>query len=188
MTGNATVEVEEGAKITGAPTASKDGFTFDGWFDAATGGNKIDLSSYTVTKDVTLYAQYIEDEESEPEPDLPDDIKVEAESAKIEGTPSSGDSFIETGDIAINASGGQSVGNFGTAGNTITFTFEMEEAANGEIIFYMSSTNMDFMAGMIVKGQVVDSSVIKVSLNGKDISFVAQTIRGRGQVLVFNTY
>ena len=54
LTGNATVEVEEGAKITGAPTASKDGFTFDGWFDAATGGNKIDLSSYTVTKDVTL--------------------------------------------------------------------------------------------------------------------------------------
>ena len=185
LTGNATVGVEEGAKITGAPTASKDGFTFDGWFDAATGGNKIDLSSYTVTKDVTLYAQYIEDEESEPEPDLPDDIKVEAESAKIEGTPSYGDGFIET---AANASGGQSVGNFGTAGNTITFTFEMEEAANGEIIFYMSSTNMDFMSGMIVKDQVVDSSVIKVSLNGKDISFDAQTIRGSGQSLVYNTY
>lgn len=187
LTGNATVEVEEGAKITGAPTASKDGFTFDGWFDAATGGNKIDLSSYTVTKDVTLYAQYIEDKEPdlEPDPDLPDDIKVEAESAKIEGTPSYGDGFIETAD---NASGGQSVGNFGTAGNTITFTFEMEEAANGEIIFYMSSTNMDWTSGMIVKDQVVDSSVIKVSLNGKDISFDAQTIRGSGQALVYNTY
>ena len=185
LEGNTSVDVEDGGKITGAPTASKDGFTFDGWFDAATGGNKIDLSSYTVTKDVTLYAQYIEDEESEPEPDLPDDIKVEAESAKIEGTPSYGDGFIET---AANASGGQSVGNFGTAGNTITFTFEMEEAANGEIIFYMSSTNMDFMSGMIVKDHVVDSSVIKVSLNGKDISFDAQTIRGSGQALVYNTY
>ena len=185
MEGNTSVDVEDGGKITGAPTASKDGFTFDGWFDAATGGNKIDLSSYTVTKDVTLYAQYIEDEESEPEPDLPDDIKVEAESAKIEGTPSYNDSFIETAD---NASGGQSVGNFGTAGNTITFTFEMEEAANGEIIFYMSSTNMDWTSGMIVADQVVDSSVIKVSLNGKDISFDAQTIRGSGQALVYNTY
>ena len=58
LSGNATVEVEEGKTIAGAPTAGKDGYTFDGWFDAATGGNKIDLSTYTVTKDVTLYAQY----------------------------------------------------------------------------------------------------------------------------------
>ena len=68
LSGNATVEVEEGEKITGAPTASKDGYTFDGWFDAATGGDEIVLSTYTVTKDVTLYAQYTEDEEPGPGP------------------------------------------------------------------------------------------------------------------------
>ena len=68
LDGDATVEVEEGEKITGAPTASKDGYTFDGWFDAATGGDEIVLSTYTVTKDVTLYAQYTEDEEPDPGP------------------------------------------------------------------------------------------------------------------------
>ena len=185
LSGNSTVTVEEGKKITGAPTASKDGYTFDGWFDAATGGNKIDLSTYTVTSNVTIYAQYKEDGSEEPQPDVPDDIKVEAESATVTGTPSYGDSFIETPD---NASGGHSVGNFGTAGNAITFTFEMEEAAEGEIIFYMSSTNMDFTSGMVVKDQVVDSSVIKVTLNGKEINFEAQTIRGSNEALVYNVY
>ena len=58
LTGNATVTVEEGKKITNAPTASKEGSEFDGWFDAATGGKEINLSTYTVTANVTLYAQY----------------------------------------------------------------------------------------------------------------------------------
>ena len=58
LTGNATVTVEEGKKITNAPTASKEGSEFDGWFDAATGGKEINLSMYTVTANVTLYAQY----------------------------------------------------------------------------------------------------------------------------------
>ena len=183
LSGNATVEVEEGKTIAGAPTAGKDGYTFDGWFDAATGGNKIDLSTYTVTKDVTLYAQYTEDKESEPEPEPALDIRLEAEDAKVEGTPSYGSSFIETVDIA---SGGKSVGNFGTAGNTITFTFELEEAAEAEISFRMSSTNADFMGSMNVIDQTINESVIVVTLNGAKIEYEEQILHGSNQPMGYN--
>ena len=183
LSGNATVEVEEGKTIAGAPTAGKDGYTFDGWFDAATGGNKIDLSTYTVTKDVTLYAQYTEDEEPGPEPEPALNIRLEAEDAKVEGTPSYGSSFIETVDIA---SGGKSVGNFGTAGNTITFTFELEEAAEAEISFRMSSTNADFMGSMNVIDQTINESVIVVTLNGAKIEYEEQILHGSNQPMGYN--
>lgn len=184
LSGNATVEVEEGKTIAGAPTAGKDGYTFDGWFDAATGGNKIDLSTYTVTKDVTLYAQYTEDEEPGPDEPAPAlDIRLEAEDAKVEGTPSYGSSFIETVDIA---SGGKSVGNFGKAGNTITFTFELEEAAEAEISFRMSSTNADFMGSMNVIDQTINESVIVVTLNGAKIEYEEQILHGSNQPMGFN--
>ena len=184
LSGNATVEVEEGKTITGAPTAGKDGYTFDGWFDAATGGDEIDLSTYTVTKDVTLYAQYTEDEEPGPDEPAPAlDIRLEAEDAKVEGTPSYGSSFIETVDIA---SGGKSVGNFGTAGNTITFTFELEEAAEAEISFRMSSTNADFMGSMNVIDQTINESVIVVTLNGAKIEYEEQILHGSNQPMGYN--
>ena len=179
LEGSATVEVEEGAKIEGAPTAVKEGSTFNGWFDAATGGNAVDLSAYTVTADVTLYAQYTEDEQ--PEPEL--NIRLEAEDAKVEGTPSYGSSFIETVDIA---SGGKSVGNFGTAGNTITFTFELEEAAEAEISFRMSSTNADFMGSMNVIDQTINESVIVVTLNGAKIEYEEQILHGSNQPMGYN--
>ena len=81
LDGNAKVEVEEGKTITGAPTASKENAEFDGWFTAATGGTEINLSTYTVTADVTLYAQYTEEEEPGPgpgpvDPDDPDAITI----------------------------------------------------------------------------------------------------------------
>ncbi len=187
LSGNATVEVEEGKTIAGAPTASKDGYTFDGWFDAATGGNKIDLSTYTVTKDVTLYAQYTEDEEPDPgpgpEPEPALDIRLEAEDADVQGTPSYGNTFIETVDIA---SGGKSVGNFGTAGNTITFTFELEEAAEAEISFCMSSTNADWTGGMNVIDQTINESVIVVTLNGAKIEYEEQILHGSNQPMGYN--
>ena len=183
LSGNATVEVEEGKTIAGAPTAGKDGYTFDGWFDVATGGNKIDLSTYTVTKDVTLYAQYTEDKEPEPGPEPALNIRLEAEDAKVEGTPSYGSSFIETVDIA---SGGKSVGNFGTAGNTITFTFELEEAAEAEISFRMSSTNADFMGSMNVIDQTINESVIVVTLNGAKIEYEEQILHGSNQPMGYN--
>ena len=177
LDGNATVEVKENEKITNAPTASKDGFTFDGWFDAATDGAKIDLATYVVTESVTLYAQYTEIEK----PEL--NIRLEAEDAEISGTPSYGDTFVESVEIA---SGGKSVGNFGTAGNTITFTFSLDEAIEAEILFCMSSTNVDWTAGMTVVDHLINDSVITVALNGTKIDYEEQTIHGSNQMMGYN--
>ena len=178
LSGNATVEVEEGKTIAGAPTAGKDGYTFDGWFDAATGGNKIDLSTYTVTKDVTLYAQYTEDKEPEPEPEL--NIKVEAETAEIEGTPSYGE-FVETG--VATASGGSSLGSLSVAGNVITLTFNSDTAGTGDLVLYMSSNNGQFdmtSFQMVVADHVVSMNTFTATFNGTALSFEEQTVRGSG--------
>ena len=197
LSGNSTVTVEEGKKITGAPTASKDGYTFDGWFDAATGGNKIDLSTYTVTSNVTIYAQYKEDGSEEPGGDISFKIEAEnTEAVKIVGELSSNDgsrtSFIEE-DIET-ASGNKSVGYLGVVGNTVTFTFESTKAGTGEIVFYMTSNNTQFdtSAGftMWVDDQTVDSSIFSVTLNGKNIEFEPATLRGAGESnpMVWNMY
>lgn len=182
LSGNATVEVEEGKTIAGAPTAGKDGYTFDGWFDAATGGNKIDLSTYTVTKDVTLYAQYTEDKEPEPEPEPEPElnIKVEAETAEIEGTPSYGE-FVETG--VATASGGSSLGSLSVAGNVITLTFNSDTAGTGDLVLYMSSNNGQFdMTNfqMVVADHVVSMNTFTATFNGTALSFEEQTVRGSG--------
>ena len=84
------------------------------------------------------------------------------------------------------ASGGKSVGNFGTAGNTITFTFELEEAAEAEISFRMSSTNADFMGSMNVIDQTINESVIVVTLNGAKIEYEEQILHGSNQPMGFN--
>ena len=126
----------------------------------------------------------------DPGPDDPDqptygepDIKVEAEDMEVTGTPSYGSTFVENVDTA---SGGQSVGNFGTAGNAITFKFNSDEATQAEIVFVMSSTNADFMNGMLNLDQLVDDSVIKVTLNGTEIDFEPQTITGSQQAMGYN--
>lgn len=58
LTGDSTVKVKSGETITGAPTASKEEHDFDAWYTLAEGGDKINLDTYTVTADVTLYAHY----------------------------------------------------------------------------------------------------------------------------------
>ncbi len=114
------------------------------------------------------------------------DIKVEAETGKVTGTVAGGTNFIETG--IETASGNSCLGSLATAGNTVELTFTAEEAGTGELVFFMSSTNMNWMAGMTVEDQTVDSSVMSVSLNGEELTFEAQTIRGSGQQLVYNMY
>jgi len=46
-----------GGKATIA-NPTRDGYTFDGWFTAATGGTKIDLATKTFTANTTVYAQW----------------------------------------------------------------------------------------------------------------------------------
>ncbi len=52
--------VVSGSAIGTLPTATKSGYTFDGWFTAATGGTQINAST-TVSANTTYYAQFTED-------------------------------------------------------------------------------------------------------------------------------
>ncbi len=84
LNGNATVKVEENKTISGAPTASKTDYDFSGWYTLATDGDKIDLGTYKVTKDVTLYAHYTE-KETPPAPAEKIEITFNANGGKIDG-------------------------------------------------------------------------------------------------------
>jgi uncharacterized repeat protein (TIGR02543 family) len=54
-----TTEIEANEGLSEVPTNTNQvGYTFDGWYEGQT---KIDVSSYTVTEDIILVAQYIKD-------------------------------------------------------------------------------------------------------------------------------
>ena len=55
----ASSTIEENAAVGTLPEASKDGWTFDGWFTQATGGEQV-TSATVITDDVTFYAQFTE--------------------------------------------------------------------------------------------------------------------------------
>lgn len=55
--GTATTMVTSGNAVGSLPEATKDGFSFDGWYTAPSGGTKIS-SSTTITGNVTYYAQF----------------------------------------------------------------------------------------------------------------------------------
>ena len=58
LEGAATITTVDG-KLASLPTATREGYTFAGWFDAATGGNQVTLETiYTVA--TTLYAHWTE--------------------------------------------------------------------------------------------------------------------------------
>lgn len=44
-------------KLASLPTPTREGYTFDGWFDAVTGGTEVTTST-VFTKDTTIYAQW----------------------------------------------------------------------------------------------------------------------------------
>lgn len=85
LTGNATVKVKEGEKITNAPTAAKEEHDFSGWYTLATDGDKIEIATYTVSKDVTLYAHYTEKQVTPPEPSEKIEVTFDANGGEIEG-------------------------------------------------------------------------------------------------------
>ncbi|MBQ3673655.1 MAG: InlB B-repeat-containing protein [Paludibacteraceae bacterium] len=64
----ATTQVVAGNAIGTLPTATKSGYTFDGWFTAATGGTHISAST-VITGNVTYYAQFTESQGSDPTPE-----------------------------------------------------------------------------------------------------------------------
>lgn len=188
MVGDSTVVVAENQTISKTPSATLDGSEFYGWYTAAEGGEKVDLNTYKVTADVTLYAQYgyitmplknLKDHEG-----ASVGYRIEAEEAKIEGTlGSGGTTFIEE-NIAT-ASGTKSVGYFGVVGNTITFTFVAEEAGTAEISLRATSNNtqFDMSSGwtMWVDDQVVNQSIMSFTFNGQAVNYDPATLRGAGK-------
>lgn len=85
LTGNATVKVEEGKTVSGAPTAAKEGYDFEAWYTQATDGDKITLSTYAVTADVTLYAHYTEKTVTPPAPTDRAEVTFNANGGTIDG-------------------------------------------------------------------------------------------------------
>lgn len=55
-----TSQVQAGSAVGTLPTATKSGYTFNGWYTAASGGSKISAST-TINGNVTYHAQYTED-------------------------------------------------------------------------------------------------------------------------------
>ena len=60
--GGSCATTSETASLVTLPTPTKDGYTFTGWYTAATGGTLVGAAgaSYSLSEDVTLYAQWIE--------------------------------------------------------------------------------------------------------------------------------
>ena len=52
------IAVKEGEAVSSLPDTTREGFTFDGWYTAADGGDKV-TSLENVTDDTTLYAHWI---------------------------------------------------------------------------------------------------------------------------------
>ena len=53
-----TVALQNTASVATSPSTTQSGFTFQGWFDAASGGNEITFP-YAPSADITLYAQWV---------------------------------------------------------------------------------------------------------------------------------
>lgn len=194
IAGNATVTVDENSVIKGAPDASKDGSEFHGWYTAATSGDKIDLDTYRVTADITLYAHF--GYYSMPVKFLLDSAKqkigytLEAEDSKFTVTVPEflqqwlGNNPVET---VANASGGKSLGFMTEAGKTVMFTFNAEAA--GKATLYLRATSAVVQGN---NGSIVDTTVsskhIGVSINSNDIDYEGGTVRGSGEPSVYNKY
>ena len=52
-----TMETDENGKLSELPTPTRDGCTFDGWYDAKDGGSKV-FADKTYTEDTTIYAHW----------------------------------------------------------------------------------------------------------------------------------
>ncbi len=116
---------------------------------------------------------------AQPEPPAGGDgetIRLEGEKdAVVEGTPSSGETFIESNDVP---SAGGNLGYLGVAGNKITFTFDADAAGKAELVLYMSSNVVDESFSVI--DCTVTPSIFTVTINGTAINFAEQTITGGG--------
>ncbi len=67
----ATVTTDKDGKLTTLPIPTRDGYTFDGWYTAATDGTIVNIDTI-YTADTTLYAHWTKAETPPDRPDAPD--------------------------------------------------------------------------------------------------------------------
>ena len=121
-------------------------------------------------------------------------LRVEAEDTSkvsVVGEPNqAGKDWIEVDQAA--ASGTQSLGFLGVAGNQVIVKFNSTEAGTAEIKLFMASNNffMDESWNMWVEDQVVTTATMTVTVNGTEVAFADQTIRGAGaeMPMTWNAY
>jgi predicted peptidase len=92
-------------------------------------------------------------------------VTYEAEDATVEGTPSTGDRFVEDHDTA---SGGKNVGFLGAVGNKVTWTFEHKGGA-ATLDFVLASGAFSFET--FGNGPMQLKGSVKITLNGKELDF-----------------
>ena len=180
LTGNSTVSVEDGAKITSAPTASKEGFTFSGWFTAKEGGTKVDLSTYEVTSAVTLYAQYTENEQK-PEPVSGVKVTFDANGGKLTGEATVNidkDSFVATDKIPVASYEGYIFKGWFSAkegGNEVIPDFDSFSADTTLYARWAKAYTVTFDAG---EGQLTGEASVVVEENGTVSKVPTATLSG----------
>lgn len=192
LDGAATLKFDEGAKITGAPIASKPGNDFYGWFTAAEDGEKVDLETYTVGGDATLYAKF--GEYTMPLKVLKDKgavigYTIEAETSKYNITAESWWQWVgitSPVETVESASGGKSLGYLGTANDTITFTFKAATAGKAKLSLRVTSSIVNGQNGPIVDA-AVSNDTLGVKVNNKDVTY-SGTAPGSNEPNVYNKY
>ncbi len=193
LEGNATVKIDEGAKITGAPTANKAGNDFYGWYTAATEGEKINLDTYTVGGDATLYAHFGEFTMPLKVLKSTDGTQnigytIEAESSKY--TVAVPDwlqqwfGITEPIETVANASGGKSLGYMTEAGKTVTFTFKAATAGKATISLRATSSVTQGDQGPVIDS-TVSNDTLGVSVNGVEQTY-SGTAPGSGEASKYN--
>ena len=72
-----SIQVREGSKPRSLPTPDYNGYVFDGWYTAATGGTAVTLQT-TISKDTVVYAHWVESDKliSYEDTDNDDDIST----------------------------------------------------------------------------------------------------------------
>ncbi len=99
-------EVEEGGKVTAPTNPSRKGYTFDGWYTAATGGTIWSFSSDTVSEDITLYAHWTLKQQGGEETKL---TSITATKTTTTYTLSGGSATIAVTDVTVTPNTGASL-------------------------------------------------------------------------------
>ena len=138
--GGSCSTTSENASSVALPTPTRDGYTFNGWYTAATGGTLVGAAgdSYTPSADITLYAQWTANA-VEPEPGAEGCVKWE-------GDPSS----LSDGKMTVS-------GNLLLSSDGVSIAKEAVWNGSGNITIFKIGSSEKY-----VQGKFVDNSLINI--------------------------